>query len=435
MPTPLEIAAPNCLYTATTSVRSVAMTQLTADTQAEVLVIGGGYTGLSTALHLAEKNHSVVLLEAREVGFGAAGRNGGQVNGGLKHDPDLVERHLGSVYGPRLLNIALRAPDFTFGLIERLGINCEANRGGTLRAAYAPIHVAALRRSAEQWNRRGVALQSWTGEQMADATGTSRYLAGTFDPRGGSVNPLSLARGVAAAALRAGVRIYESSPVLALERENGIWRAETALAMVRAKKIVVATDGYTNKLLPRLRQSVVPIFSSIIASAPLPADISASVLPGRHVVYESGNTTMYYRRDASGRLLIGGRGPQRTALNKVDYRHLVSSAQRLWPTLAQVEWTHWWNGQFALTTDFYPHFHLPGPDIFVLLGYSGRGLALALALGSELASVVAGASPDTFTLPVSTINAMWFHRFWRTGVNARVVWGRLLDRVAERRMP
>jgi glycine/D-amino acid oxidase-like deaminating enzyme len=411
------------------------MPQLTADTQAEVLVVGGGYTGLSTALHLAEQNHSVVMLEAREIGFGAAGRNGGQVNGGLKYDPDLVERHLGPVYGARLVNIALRAPDFAFGLIERLGINCEASRGGTLRAAYAPAHVSALHRSAEQWNRRGVTLECWTREQMAGATGTSRYLAGTFDARGGSVNPLSLARGLAVAARRAGVRLYESSAVLALERENGIWRAETALAVVRAEKIVIATDGYTNDLLPGLRQSVVPVFSSIIASAPLPADLAASVLPGQHVVYESGNTTMYYRRDASGRLLIGGRGPQRNALNKVDYRHLVSSAQKLWPTLAEVEWTHWWNGQFALTTDFCPHFHMPGPGIFVLLGYSGRGLALALALGSELASVVAGAPPDTFILPASTINAMWFHRFWRTGVNARVAWGRLLDRLAERRTP
>jgi glycine/D-amino acid oxidase-like deaminating enzyme len=203
VPTPLEIAAPKCLYTAT-SAAPIATPELVADIRVEVLVIGGGYTGLSTALHLAEKNHSVALLEAREPGFGAAGRNGGQVNAGLKYDPDSAERRLGPVYGPRLASTALTAPDFLFGLIERLRIDCEASRCGTLRAAYAPVHIAALRRSAEQWSRRGVPLECWTREQVEGATGTSRYLTGIFDARGGSVNPLSLARGLAAAALRAG---------------------------------------------------------------------------------------------------------------------------------------------------------------------------------------------------------------------------------------
>jgi glycine/D-amino acid oxidase-like deaminating enzyme len=428
MLTPLEIDAPNCLYPAT-AIAPIAAPKLTADTRVEVLVIGGGYTGLSAALHLAERDRSVALLEAREPGFGAAGRNGGQVNAGLKYEPDIAERRLGPVFGPRLARIALKAPDFLFALIERLGIVCEASRSGTLRAAYAPAHVAALRDSVEQWNRRGVPLELWTREQVAAATGTSRYLGASFDPQGGSVNPLSLARGLAGAAARAGAKIYGSSQVLALERDGPGWRAQTAAAVVRADKVIVATDGYTDDLLPDLRTSVVPIFSAIIATTPLPGDLATSILPSREVVYESGNITVYYRRDASNRLLIGGRGPQRKALNREDYRHLVVYAEKLWPALTRVEWTHWWNGQFALTPELYPRFHIPDPGLFVMLGYSGRGVALASAMGTELASVVAGAPPESFPLPVSPVRTMRFHRFWRLGVKMKVLHGRLLDRL------
>src|SRR5271163_5104724 len=121
MPTGLEIEAPNCLYTAT-AVAAVATPMLCADLRVEILEIGGGYTGLSTALHLAERGHSIALLEAREPGFGAAGRNGGQVNAGLKYEPDEAERALGPTYGPRLVALSLRAPEFLFSLIDRLGI-------------------------------------------------------------------------------------------------------------------------------------------------------------------------------------------------------------------------------------------------------------------------------------------------------------------------
>ncbi|HMK86903.1 MAG TPA: FAD-dependent oxidoreductase [Steroidobacteraceae bacterium] len=428
MPTPLELDAPNCLYAATASA-PIGAPELDRDIRAQILVVGGGYTGLSTALHLAELGRSVALLEAREPGFGAAGRNGGQVNAGLKYEPATAERMLGPVYGSRLVRIALRAPDFLFALIGRLGIECEANRCGTLRLAHAPAQVGRLRESVEEWRRRGVPLESWTREQVEAATGSSRYLAGTFDPSGGSVNPLSLARGLARAAVRAGVELHASTRVTALEPEGSGWRARARLGTVRADRVVLATDGYTDDVWSDLKESVVPIFSAIIATAPLPPELLSSVLPGRQVVYEAGNVTVYYRRDGSGRLLMGGRGPQRRALSREHYGHLVSYAHERWPALERIEWTHWWNGQFAVTSDFLPRFHMPAPGLYILLGYSGRGVALSSALGAELASVLAGAPAESFVLPVSAIRKMPFHRFWRLGVNARVLYGRLLDRL------
>jgi glycine/D-amino acid oxidase-like deaminating enzyme len=427
MPTPIELDAPNCLYPVS-ACPPAASPELTSELRVEVLVVGGGYTGLSTALHLAERGRSVALLEAREPGFGAAGRNGGQVNAGLKFEPDAAEQALGPVFGPRLVAMALNAPQFLFALIDRLGIECEVCRSGTLRVAHSLRHVGALQAAAEQWRRRGIPVELWSRERIAAATGTGRYLAASFDPQGGSLNPLGLARELASAAQRAGASIHGSSPVVALLREGNGWRARTPRSTVRADRVLIATDGYSGGLVPRLARSIVPIFSAIIATAPLADGLAASILPGRQVVYETGNITVYYRRDASNRLLMGGRGPQRKALNRHDYRHLVSYARSLWPELESIDWTHWWNGQFALTSDFYPRLHTPQPGLFVMLGYSGRGVALASAMGAELASVLAGAPADSFPLPVTPIRTMPFHRFWRLGVNARVAYGRLLDR-------
>jgi glycine/D-amino acid oxidase-like deaminating enzyme len=417
---------PESLYS-TTAPRPTAAPELAADDRAEILVIGGGYTGLWAALHLAERGREVVLLEAREPGFGAAGRNGGQVNAGLKYDPDVAERALGPLYGPRLVRAALGAPEFLFGLIERLAIDCEASRSGTLRLARSARHLAAIGESVQQWRSRGIPVERWSGAEVASATGTAGYLGGMFDPGGGSLNPLALARGLARAAIRGGARIHAGSPVVRLEREGKRWLARTPRAALRAEKVLIATDGYSDELWPGLRQSLVPIFSSIIATEPLPADLAAAVLPGRQVVYESGNITVYYRLDAANRLLMGGRGKQREAPRRGDYRHLTSYARKLWPALERIEWTHWWNGQFALTADFYPRFHIPEPGVFIMLGYSGRGLALSSVMGSELASILAGAPVESFLLPVSPIRSLPLHRFWRLGVQAGVLRGRVLD--------
>jgi len=424
--TALASDAPHCLYTATAR-PPVPTPALAGEARAQVAVVGAGYTGLSTALHLAERGIAVTVLEAHEPGWGAAGRNGGQVNAGLKHEPDEVERHLGPVYGPRLVELAGDAPEFLFRLIARLGIDCEASRGGTLRAAYRERHVAALEDSVAQWQRRGVALELWDTSRTVAATGTARYVAACFDRRGGAVNPLSYARGLAAAALAAGARIHGDSRALKLERDGAGWCVITAAGRVRAEKVVLATDGYSDDLWPGLRTSILPIYSSIIATAPLPPALAAQVHSSGAVLYEAGDITVYYRKDREQRLLMGGRGRQRRAVGRADYAHLVDYALRLWPALAAVDWTHWWNGQFALTPDFYPRLHAPAPGVLVALGYSGRGVALATALGAQLASAATGAALDTLALPVTGIPRIPFHAWWRVGVATRISYGWLRD--------
>lgn len=391
-------------------------------------MIGAGYTGLSTALHLAQRGVDVIVLEQHEPGWGAAGRNGGQVNPGLKHEPATIERDLGPELGARLVRLGAEAPDYLFRLIERYGIPCEAERGGTLRAAYQETQIDALHDSQHQWQERGVPLEFLGDERARAMTGTDRYLGALFDPRGGMVNPLALARGLAAAAIREGARIHGGTRALKIERTGSGWSVGTGAGVVSAEQVIVATDGYSGNLWPRLAQSVVPVYSAIAATEPLPPAISATVMPTRAVLYEVGAITAYYRRDRSGRLLMGGRGVQRAAPALNDYRHLIRYAERLWPALRGIEWTHWWNGQFALTPDFYPRVHAPAPGILVGHGYSGRGVALAASVGRELAAVATGTPLAEAALPVTDIKAIRMHRFWRVGVSAGIAIGRLRDR-------
>jgi glycine/D-amino acid oxidase-like deaminating enzyme len=424
----LALDVPTCLYTSTAR-DAVATPSLRGSTRTQVAIVGAGYTGLSAALHLAEQGRAVVVVEAREPGWGAAGRNGGQVNPGLKHEPDDVERHLGAEAGSRLVRLAADAPAYLFGLIERLGIDCECERGGTLRAAYHDSQVADLVDSAEQWRHRGVELGLSDRSRIHALTGTQRYLAALFDPRGGSVNPLGLARGLAAAGLQAGAQIYGMTPAVGLERSRAGWRIKTAHGAVHADAVVIATDGYSDGLWPGLRTSIVPVYSAIAATEPLPAALAAAIMPTRAVLYEIGAVTAYYRRDTGGRLLMGGRGVQRAATRLSDYRHLVRYAERLWPDIRRVQWTHWWNGQFALTPDFYPRLHAPAPGVFVALGYSGRGVALATSMGKVLAAALGGAAHGDLAIPVTPIRRIPLHAFWRLGVAGRVAYGRLRDAV------
>ena len=399
------------------------------DATCDLIVIGAGYTGLSTALHAAERGLRVILLEAVAPGFGAAGRNGGQVNPGLKHEPDEIEAHFGAELGARLVRVAGEGPGFLFDLVERHGLQCEAQRSATLRAAYHPGSLSALDTQVAQWARRGVMLERLDAAAVQRLTGTDRYVGATRDPRGGSVNPLAYARELARVALAAGVRIAGHSPVTALEPTGQQWRARTPGGSVTAAQVVIATDGYSDALWPGLRTSMVPVYSSIVASAPLPAALRSQVLAQGEVVYESGQVTTYYRVDAAGRLLMGGRGVQRDVRNEADHRHLSDYAVRLWPKLRGIDWTHVWNGQFALTPDFYPRYHAPAPGVHIALGYSGRGVALATRFGAALAQQVSGDDPHALPLPTTPIPQLPLHRFWRVGVVAGVAWGRLRDRV------
>ncbi len=401
-------------------------TPLSGDVRCAVVVVGGGFTGLSTALHLAERGVEVVLLEAQSPGWGASGRNGGQVNPGLKHDPDAVEAAFGAELGGRMNALAGAAPARVFDLIERHGIRCEARRNGTLRAALGRGHAARVRSTAAQWQRRGAPVEFLEGDALAHLVGTPRYRAALYDRRGGDLNPLSYARGLAAAATRAGAVLHAGTRAVGIERSGGEWRVATPSGTVCGPQVVLATNGYTDDLWPKLRRTVVPVFGAIAATAPLPEAAARVVLPGRPVVYESGAITVYYRVDAKQRLVMGGRGPLREIASAAELPHLVAYAQRLWPVLAGLPWTHGWGGRLAMTPDQYPHVHEPAPGVLVGLGYNGRGVAMATAMGAQLAARILRPTED-IDLPITDMKTIPLHALWPVAVRAAIARGRIAD--------
>ncbi len=405
---------------------AVALPMLEGDRRASVVIVGAGITGLSTALHLAEKGTDVVVLESHEPGWGASGRNGGQVNPGLKHDPDVVERDHGAELGSRMNALAGSAPAFVFDLIERHAIRCEARRNGTLRAAIRPRQAQQIRVTLEQWARRGAPVAFLDGPAIARVTGTHRYVGGMLDARGGDLNPLSFARGLCRAALRAGAAIYARSPAQRLERSGASWKIGTATGTVAAPHVVLATNGYTDDLWPGLRRTVVPVFGAMASTAPLPEQIAARIMPSRSVLYESGPVTVYYRVDGGGRLLIGGRGPMREISTTCALPHLIAYARRLWPELTRVQWTHAWGGRLAMTKDQYPHIHEPTEGVLACLGFNGRGVAMGTVMGAQIARRILNPSAD-FDMPITNIKTIGLHALWPLAVRAVIARGRISD--------
>jgi glycine/D-amino acid oxidase-like deaminating enzyme len=423
-----SFALPPSLY-ADTAAPPVATPALDADKNVSVAIIGGGFAGLSTALHLAEQGTGAIVLEAREPGWGASGNNGGQLNPGLKLDPDAVEATFGADLGRRMIAFAYNTPVFTFELIRRLGIACEARQNGTLRAAYHESHAAAVETSAQQCIRRGMPVTVLDRNALRKVTGTDRYVSAMFDPRGGDVQPLSYARGLARAALARGAAIHGQTPAMSLRREGGRWRIETPRAAVRAEKVLIATNGFSGDLWPGLSRTIVPLFSSIAATEPLPEEIARQVMPTRSVLYESGHITVYYRLDASNRLLMGGRGPMHWIRDPSAVAYLMRYAPKLWPALEGIKWTHGWNSRLAMTTDHYPHVHEPAAGVLIYLGCNGRGVALASAMGQQLARRLTGGETAAIDLPITGIKPIRFHALWPLAVKSVVLYGRIRDRL------
>ncbi|GBR17093.1 NAD(P)/FAD-dependent oxidoreductase [Gluconobacter frateurii] len=403
----------------------LSLAPLAGQTSAETVVIGAGLTGISTALHLAEVGKDVVVLDTHEPGWGASGRNGGQVNPGLKTPPEQVLKDFGPTIGARLVDNAWNAPDLVFDLIARHSIDCDAARGGTIRAATASSQLDALRELTRQCENYSGPATWLTAADMMQRTGASVYAGGMIDARGGQIDPLAYTRGLAKAAISAGARIHDQSRVRSVVRRGTGWAVATDRGEVVAQSVVMATNGYSGRLLDKMRRSIIPLFSAIVATEPLPGALRAKILAKREVVYELGEITTYYRVDAQGRFLMGGRSASHDLHGPDAFPYLKARALKLWPELKTIQWTSGWNGQLAMTLDHYPHYHEPARGLVACLGYNGRGVAMATLMGQNLADVLQGGEP---LFPAQPIKPVPLHFGWKAGVIAGIVRGRLKDR-------
>jgi glycine/D-amino acid oxidase-like deaminating enzyme len=346
---------------------------------------------------------------------------------GLKYDPDELVRRFGPRDGETIVSMAGGAADTVFDLIRRHRIACDATRAGWIQPTHSTSLIGTLHARARQWEARGAHVELLDRAQIGERLGTEAFVGGWVDRRAGSVQPLSYARGLARAAIAKGVAIHGATRAQKLERSADGWRISTAHGpVIDARQVLIATNGYSDGLWPGLAQSVIAANSFIVATRPLPADIGASILPGREVASDSRRLLLYFRRDAEGRLLMGGRGPFREPRGASDWAHLERAARLLYPQLKEVEYEYRWAGRIAITRDFLPHLHLPAPGLTIALGYNGRGIAMATTLGKHLAAHLAGPTHG-LPLPPTSIRRIPLHALQRFYISAGVAWYGLLD--------
>ncbi len=352
--------------------------------RAEVCVIGGGYTGLSAALHLAQAGRDVILLEAQRAGFGASGRNGGQVGSGQRLEQARLEAGMGRDDARRLWDIAGEAKATIRHLIQAHGIDA-AWRSGIVHAIRSardvPAEHANARKLADEYGYDRIELLD--AEAIAALTGSTAFAGGTLDMGAGHVHPLRLALGLARAAEGAGARLHEGTRVAALDGT----RVTGDGFSVEADHVVLACNGYLGRLAPRVASRVMPINNFIVATEPLgdrmPLSRDVAVADDRFVVN-------YWRRSEDGRLLFGG-GESYGYRFPRDIAALVRKPlARIYPALAGVPITHAWGGTLAVTMTRMPHLARLGDGVWSASGYSGHGVAMAVMSGRILAEAIGG---------------------------------------------
>jgi glycine/D-amino acid oxidase-like deaminating enzyme len=394
----------------------------------DLVVVGAGIMGLSTALHSVRRGLSVRVVEAGEIGQGASGLNGGQVIPGLKYDPDWLIEHFGAQRGERLIAFAAGTADSVFDLIRTERLNVPHARNGWIQAAHTDTALRAAEKRAQQWSARGVNASILGPGEIAAKTGARGYVGGWFDRRAGVIDPLAYTLELARIATEAGARIAISERVTRLTRHAGAWRIETAGGKsLVAKTVVAATNAYSDRLIPGLARTIVPLHSFQIATAPLPPSIASSILAGGQAVSDSRRILIYFRKCPDGRLMLGGRGRMSLPRSAADWAHLERAMTRLFPALEGIAIERRWFGRVAMTPDHLPHLHEPEDGLIAAVGCQGRGIGLMTSLGARIAAYAATRDPAMLPLPVSPIRPIPFHRFRRVGVAAAIAWYRALD--------
>lgn len=392
-----------------TTTETFSASALQGDETADIAIIGGGFTGCSAALKAAEQGARVTLIEAQTIGYGGSGRNVGLVNAGLWLPPDEVCKKLGTDAGEHLNRVLAEAPDAVFKLISRYEIACEPRRSGTLHLAHAVKAMTELETRHDQMAKRGAPVTLLDAREAQARTGTAQVHGALHDARAGTIQPLAYAKGLARAAQGQGARIYEGTPALSAMRDGAQWAITTPNGTIRAKYLLMATNAYHTNIqnMTTPKASRVNFFQ--LATAPLGDNIAGDILRGGEGCWDTGLIMSSIRRDAAGRIILGGMGDDAAVQANWARRKLTT----FFPQLATAEIHHAWAGRIAMTFDHLPRILRLGPNAFAVFGYSGRGIAPGTVFGGTTAQALL--SSDDSVLPVAPVDG---HHEWFTGLKS-----------------
>ena len=371
--------------------------QLIGAQQADVCIIGGGYTGTSAALHLAEAGFSVTLLEANDIGWGASGRNGGQVCQGHNMSHAELSKQLGKDAADALWQASLDSVDLVKDLVHRLQIDCDLTPG-VLHVAYKKRHLEDVKHAVDYkqkvLNYDGVTFLS--AAEVADKLGTERYFGGEWYQEGAHLHPLNFVLGLANAAQAQGAKIYQQSRVMSYQtgRKPVVY---TDQGQVHCRYLIFACNGYLGHLNEPAARKIMPINNFIIATEPLPEEIADRINPERIAVADSKFVVNYYRLSSDRRMLWGGGENYSPRFPKDIASFVKKHMLETYPELGRFNIDYAWGGTLAITLNRMPYIARQQDNVYVAQGYSGHGVALATYAGASIANAIQGQEADLQT--------------------------------------
>lgn len=373
------------------------------DTKTQVCVIGGGFTGLSSAIHLAEKGYDVVLLEANQIGAGGSGRNVGLVNPGTWAKPDDLNKYLGETQGEILTTALGNAPSLVFSMIDRFNIDAQDSRTGNLHMAHNAEGEADIDDRYQQLVRRGVSVEVLSGAKCHEYCGTKSIQKALLDKRAGTVNPYAYVLGLAKAAHQLNVNIFENTAVQQLNRVGDAWDVLTSSGTVHADKVVIATNAYTEGEWTDILKTIYFVCYYQIASEPLAGEASDKILPYRNGSWDTRLALSSIRRDKDNRLLLGtvGLSENKEGLYVAWANTML---KKYFPEyMKQIKWQYRWCGRFGFTTDHIMRIFEPAPGIVAATAFNGRGITTGTMLGKAFADYLHTDDRSVLPLPFKTI--------------------------------
>jgi glycine/D-amino acid oxidase-like deaminating enzyme len=434
-----SVSWPPSLWAATAA-PGPALPALEGDVICDVAIIGAGFTGLSTAIHLREMGVEATVVEAAEPGWGASGRNNGQVIPTLAgHDPSaMVKRH--GEAGERFNAVLRDSAAYLFDLARRYGIAAEAEQSGWVQPVHSPGRFKLAEKRVREWSAIGAPVELLDRAAVSAMTGSDAWFGGFWNRTGGHINPLALTRGMANVAQRLGAVIYARSPATSFSHANERWIVKTANGSATARALVLATNAYTGEfqsaLAPDIAHEVIPVLSWQMATKPISNNLAKTIIPDRQAMSDTHRELYFARWDARNRLVTGGAAvfPGKGGVNL--RKPVAERLRRLWPQIGDVEFDYVWSGYVGMTPDSllhpevpgFPRVHQLGPNGFAWVGCNGRAVALSISLGRELARATQGVQLNELGLPVSDPNSQPLYPVARRAARFVLPFFRLLDR-------
>ncbi len=416
----------NSIWSATTD-KAIVGDKMRSSQQFDIVIIGGGLSGVSVAFHCAKLGLKACLLEKQSIGWGASGRNGGQVIPGLKELPEQVLNHFGDEIGKKIIGLAGSAPDYVFDLIKRNNIDCSAVQNGWIQASLTRAGLDTNKRLVRQWKKYDAPVELLSTPDIRSLIGSATYSGGILDYRGGKLHPLNYVIGLAKVAQDAGILIFQDSPVTSIKSKDGSFEINCPEGSIIAEKVVLTTNAYGDAQTGTINRNVIPVQSVQVATAPLSDNILKTILPKGQVVSDTRRLLKYFRIADDGRLLMGGRGGVSNRGTSIQIEDLKRSIKDMFPIIGDIKYDYSWGGNVAITLNHYPQISVFENGIISLSGYNGRGVALTTVLGKVVAEFLNQVPEKDLDFPIEKLKSIPFPHYYNIVLPFVTWYKKLLD--------